>query len=186
MHSMNVLTINTAPEDGTDLIQIAEDARGYFPKETWTEVGYLGELGLEHDVTIKIGGESTGAFLFEKLTRRVRSRKYAHRSTDLLLGLTQDPIVAMYHSFEGKHLKRTLYLVHDYVTTTVGIVSFFRVHEDHSRKLVAHGLGHSRGLQHHLEPVDLMYPGLLRTPALTVEGFCEVCSQKLKEEPSDA
>jgi len=99
----------------------------------------------------------------------------------LLLGGTPDPVVALYCFFDGKNFKKTLYLVHDYVTEKVGVVSFFQLDEENSRKVVAHGLGHNRGLRHHMEPIDLMYPELLRFPILQVEGFCRVCLRTLKK-----
>ena len=179
MHSVNVLTINGKPENELDLVKSAEDARSYFPTKTWDEIRYLGKLGLEYDVKIGTVGESFGAFLFEKLTKRIRGIKDSYGLINLLLAITSDPIVDMYYFFDGKHFKRSLYLVHDYVAETVGVVSLFRVNEESSSKVVAHGLGHSRGLRHHLEPIDIMYPGLLRTSTLEVEGFCKVCLQKL-------
>jgi predicted Zn-dependent protease len=97
---------------------------------------------------------------------------------DLLLAITPEPVVALYYFFNGKGFKRTLYFVHDYVDETVGIVSLFQVKTKEADKVIAHGLGHSRGLRHHLEPVDLMHPELLRT-ALDIEGFCKVCLRRL-------
>lgn len=179
MQSINVLTINGEPENGLDLVKVAEDARGYFPTETWNDIKYLGKLSLNHDAKIVASGESFGAFLFDKLTKRIRRIKDSHGLMNLLLGITSDPILAMYYFFDGKHFKRALYLVHDYVTEAIGVVSLFRVNERRSSKVVAHGLGHSKGLRHHQEPIDIMYSGLLRTPTLQVEGFCKVCLHKL-------
>lgn len=185
MWSINVLTINEEPQDERDLVKIAENARRYFPTETWDDIKYLGKLSLKHDIKIATNEESFGAFLFDKLTKKIRKIKDSHRLINLLLGITPDPIIAMYYFFDGKHFKRTLYLVHDYVAETVGVVSLFRVNEESSSKVVAHGLGHSRGLRHHLEPIDLMYSELLRTPILQVEGFCKVCLDKLTKNQTD-
>jgi predicted Zn-dependent protease len=131
-------------------------------------------------------GESLGAFLFEKLTKRIGKIKDSHGLMNLLLAITPDPIVAIYYFFDGKHFRRTLCLVHDYVAETVGVVSLFRVTKRYSSKVVAHGLGHNRGLRHHLKPIDLMYPGLLRTHTLEVEGFCKACLDKLTQNQTDA
>jgi len=185
MRSINVLTINGKPENGRDLVKITEDARSYFPTETWDDIRFLGKLSLEHDVKIVTNGESLGAFLFEKLTKRIGRIRDSHRLMNILLGITPDPIVAMYYFFDGKHFKRALYLVYDYVAETVGVVSLFRLNDGSSSKVVAHGLGHSRGLRHHLEPIDLMYTELLRTPTLQVEGFCKVCLHKLTKNQTD-
>jgi len=179
MHSINVLTINGKPENERDLVKIVEDARSYFPMETWDDIIYLGKLSLEHDVKIAKSGESFGAFLFEGLIKRIKRIKDSDRLMSLLLGITPDPIVAMHYFFDGKNFKRALYLVHDYVAERVGVVSLFRLNEETSSKVMAHGLGHNRGLRHHVEPIDLMYSELLRFPILQVEGFCQVCLHML-------
>lgn len=185
MRSINVLTINGEPENERDLVKIVEDAKTYFPTETWYDVRYLGELCLEHDFKIETSRESSGAFLFEKLVERIGSIKDSDRLLNLLLGITPDPIVAVYYFFDGKTFKRAFYLVHDYVAEKIGVVSLFQVKEEFSSKVVAHGLGHNRGLCHHVKPIDLMYSKLLRVPALQVEGFCEVCLRKLKKDQTD-
>lgn len=181
MQAINVLTISSGPENDRDLVEIIEDARDYFPKKTWDEIRYLEELSLEHDVKIAVGREHSEAFLFEKLVKRVVKMKGSEGSSSLLLGVTTDPIVALYHSFDGTRFRRTVYLVHDYVSEKVGVVSLFRVNRCSSSKVVAHGLGHNRGLSHHTKPIDLMNPGLLRLPTLQVEGFCEACLLRLTE-----
>lgn len=182
---IHILTINTDPGNGRDLVKTAEEALSYFPAETWDDIEYLGKLSRKHDAKIAIGEDSCGAFLFERLTKMFGRIQESYRSIDLLLGVTLDPIVAVYQYFDGKGFKQALYLVHDYVTETIGVISFFRVEETASSKVVAHGLGHSKGLRHHLEPVDLMHPELLRTSTLQVEGFCEACLSMLTKEHRD-
>jgi len=185
MRSINVLTINEEPENERDMVRIVEEAGRYFPTETWSDVRYLGKLNLEHDVKIASNRECFGAFLFEKLIGRIERIKDSDRLKTLLLGITPDPIIAMRYFFDRKHFKRTLYLVHDYMAETIGVVSLFRVNDESSSKVVAHGLGHSRGLRHHAEPIDIMYFELLRFPTLRVEGFCESCLRKLKTDKTD-
>ena len=182
MHAINVLTINEEPENERDLIKIVEDARKYFPVETWDDIRYLGKLSLEHDIKIAANEELFGAFLFEKLIERIKKIIDSDKLVNLLLGITPDPIVAVYYFFDGKKFKRTLSLVHDYMMKKVGVVSFFRVNEEYSSKVVAHGLGHNKGLCHHVEPIDLMYSELLRISTLQVEGFCKICLRKLKKD----
>ncbi len=182
MRSIDILLVNGEPENERDVIRIVEDASNFFPIETWGDVKYLAKLMLEHDVTIATGGESFGAFLFEKLTKRIGRIKRSNKLTNLLLGITPDPIIAVYYFLDGRRFRRTLHLVHDYVDERIGVVSLFRVNEESSSKVVAHGLGHNRGLRHHLEPIDLMYTELLRTSTLQVEGFCKVCVRKLTED----
>lgn len=185
MWPVDVLTINEEPENERDLIRIVEDAKSYFPTETWEDIRYLGKLSLEHDIKISTGGELLGAFLFEKLIERIERAKVSDGLMRLLLGITPDPIVAMYYFFDGKFFKRVVYLVHDYVAKKVGVVSIFRVDEESSSKVVAHGLGHNRGLRHHAKPIDLMYSELLRSSVLQVDGFCEICLRKLKKDKTD-
>lgn len=179
MQSVNVLTINEGHENGHDLIKVTEYARSYFPTETWDDIRYLGSLNWKHDIEVQTNGESLGAFLLENLTKLIGKIKDSHKFMPLLLGITPDPIIAMYYFFDGKHFKRALYLVHDYVTEMVGVVSLYQLNKGSSSKVLAHGLGHSRGLRHHSQPIDLMYSELLRTPTLQVEGFCKVCLNKL-------
>ncbi len=181
MRSIDVLTINDDPESDRDLVRIVEDARCYFPSETWNAIHYLGKLRLEHDFNIAANEELFGAFLFEKLVERIENIKHPDRLMSLLLGITSDPIIAMYYFFDGKHFKKASYLVHDYVAERVGVVSLFRVDKGASSKVVAHGLGHNRGLRHHLKPIDLMYSKLLKSPTLQVEGFCKICMDKLRK-----
>lgn len=185
MRSIDVLTINEEPENEADLVKIVEDAKSYFPSETWNTIHYLGKLSLEHDFNIATSEELFGAFLFEKLVERIEKIKHPHRLMSLLLGITPDPIVAVYYFFDGKRFKRAFYLVHDYVAERVGVVSLFRVDEGASSKVVAHGLGHNRGLRHHVKPIDLMYSKLLKSPTLQVEGFCKVCVDKLEKDETD-
>ena len=182
VHSINVLTINEQVEDERDLVKIIEDAKDYFPTKTWDVVRYLGKLSLEHDFKIAINEESTGAFLFERLVERIEKIKTSDKLMNLLLGITPDPIVASYYFFDGSNFKKARYLVHDYVTEKVGVVSLFKVEDEASSKVVAHGLGHNRGLRHHAEPIDLMYSGLLKSLNLRVDGFCKICVRKLAAE----
>lgn len=186
MQFLNVLTINTEFKNGQHLVKITEDARDYFPTISQDEIHYLGNLSLEHDLKIAMSERNFGAFLFEKMTRRIEKMEDYNKSRGLLLGITSDPIVTIHHFFDRKHFKRVQYLVHDYVTKTVGVVSLFQVNMKHASKVVAHGLGHSKGLRHHSQPIDLMYSGMLRTPKLQVEGFCSACLHKLTENQTDA
>ena len=179
MQVIDVLTINEEPENEQDMVKIAEDAMRYFPFGTWNDVRYLGKLSLDHDVEITTSEESLGAFLFKKLIKRIRRIGNSYGASNLLLGMTPEPVVGTYCFLEGTHLKRTSYLVHDYVSEAVGIASLFRVGEGSSSKMVAHGLGHSKGLVHHTEPIDLMYSELLDASKLEVEGFCKLCLSKL-------
>ncbi|MGD8506947.1 MAG: hypothetical protein PVF15_09845 [Candidatus Bathyarchaeota archaeon] len=179
MQSINVVTINAECEQEQDLVKIVEDARNYFPSATWDNVLHNGKHRLKHDIKVTTKGESFEAFLFKNLAEKLGKISKPHRPMSLLLAITPNPVVAMYCYFDGKRFKRSLYLVHDYVNETFGVVSLFHVKERSSSKVIAHGLGHGKGLNHHLEPADLMHPELLRTSTLQVEGFCKACLQKL-------
>ena len=186
MGSITVLTISGRTEDKEDVVEIVEDASGYFPTDTWDDIIYIGKISLEHDFKVATGRESYGAFLFQKVIKRIRKVRDSNRLISLLLGITSDPIVAVHHFFDRTNFKRAFYLVHDYVDEKAGVVSLFQVEEETSSKLVAHGLGHNRGLSHHIEPIDLMYSELLKSPILQVDGFCEVCLRKLAKDRTDA
>ncbi len=182
MASINVLTINEEPEEKRDLVKIVDNAKSYFPSETWDDIYYIGKLILDHDVKITLSEDCLGAFLFEKLIGRIKRIRDADDLMNVLLAVTPDPIVAQYHSFDGKNFVRTVYLVHDYVAENAGVVSFFKINDRSSSKVVAHGLGHNKGLRHHAVPIDLMHSELLRLPVLQVEGFCRVCLRKLAQD----
>jgi predicted Zn-dependent protease len=186
MQPIRVLTISGKTEDKEDLVEIVEDASDYFPTDTWDTIIYIGKLSLEHDFKVATNRESYGAFLFQRLLKRIRKVRDSTNLISLLLGITSDPVVAVHHFFDRTNFKRRFYLVHDYVDETAGIVSLFQVKEEISSKLVAHGLGHNRGLRHHIEPIDLMYFELLKSPMLQVDGFCEVCLRKLRKEETVA
>ena len=85
MQSINILTINEKVENETDIIKVIENAKDYFPKETWGTVQYLGKVRLEYDVKIAVNEESLGAFLFEKLIRRIRKVKGSDKFGTLLV-----------------------------------------------------------------------------------------------------
>ncbi len=185
MGSISVLTICDEPGNVGDLASIVEGAKEFFPADVWGPVNYLGELSLQHDVEIAARGEFFGAFIFEKLIEKVRELKHSNKAGDLLLAVTPDPIVATHFFFNGKTFERTSYLVHDYVARENGVVSLFAIEEDASSKVVAHGLGHNKGLRHHAEPIDLMYSELLQVPSLRVEGFCNLCLDQLAGKRKD-
>ena len=186
MQSIDVLTVNAELENAADFVKVVEDAKEYFPKENWQEVRYFGKVSLGYDFRISSGDQTFGALLFEKLVREFEKIKDSEGLMSLLLGITPDPVVASHYFFDGKSFRRAAYIVHDFVGERVGVVSFFKVTEESASKVVAHGLGHNRGLRHHVKPIDIMYSGLLRIPALQVDGFCRACMYKLKAAAKEA
>ena len=186
MQSISVLTISGEQENDKDMVKIVEVARDYFPTQTWEDIGYIGKLSFEHDFKVATSRESYGAFHFQKLISKLRRVRDSKKLVNLLLGITADPMVAVYHFFDRTNFKRAFYLVHDYVDEKVGVVSLFQVSEGSSSRLVAHGLGHNRGLRHHVKPIDLMYSELLSSLTLQVDGFCEACLRKLAKDEKNA
>lgn len=178
---IDLLTINETLENEKELIKIVEQATKYFPKGTWEAVEYLGNLTMKHDLKIASKERVYGAFIFEKLIQKIRKLKAAFKTFELLLGITSDPIVTIYYRFEKGAYERIVNIVHDYVSEDVGIVSFFRAKGELARKLVAHGLGHNRGLRHHMTPIDVMYVDLLNYPRLDRKIFCRECINKLRK-----
>jgi hypothetical protein len=183
---IDVLMINEGIDGEEDLIRVIDDAKKYFPQESWGAVNYLGELRLDHDIKIGTDEQSFGAFLFEKLIRRIKRAAGRDSLVGLLLGITLDPVLVVNYSFDGRNFRRTGYFVHDFVAEKIGVVSFFRIHKPSCAKVVAHGLGHNKGLNHHVHPIDLMYVELLKEPMLQVEGFCNICLRKLKNDRLDS
>lgn len=180
MEPIGLLAIN--PETNEQVHNFAktvEVATSYFPIETWDSIKYLGEINTRCDVRILAGKTVCEAFLFKRLVERVRKFRKMSKWLNLLLGVTTDPIIATYWYFDGKRFKRANYLITDYVARSIGVVSFFQVECESSKKVVAHGLGHNRGLRHHIEPVDIMYTELLKASTLRVEGFCEACKKEM-------
>lgn len=183
MQPICVLTIN-GEQKNEEMVRVVEDASGYFPTYIWEDIEYIGKLSLQHDFKVAASGESYGAFLFQKLINKVRRVRDPNRMS-LLLGITANPVVAVYHFFDRTRFRKAVYLVHDYVDEKVGVVSLFQVDEESSSRLVAHGLGHNRGLRHHVEPIDLMYSALLSSSTLQVDGFCKDCLRKLTKDKTD-
>jgi predicted Zn-dependent protease len=179
--SIDVLTINEDPKNKKELIEILWQACEYFPRGTWESIEYLGNLNMNHDVRIATNKRIYGAFIFGKLVRKIRKLKKMFEAFEPLLGITSDPIVSVYYRFEMGTYERVVNLIHDYVSEDVGVVSLFRVKEESASRLIAHGLGHNRGLRHHMDPVDLMYIDLLNHPTLYKETFCKKCVSKLKK-----
>ena len=103
---------NEQPHDFTKTIQIAT---GYFPSETWGNIEYLGEITAKSDVRILAGKTVCEAFLFRRLVERVSKFRKTSKWFNLLLGITADPIIATYWSFDGKRFKRVSYMIADYV-----------------------------------------------------------------------
>ncbi|UCD96371.1 MAG: hypothetical protein JSV35_07770 [Candidatus Bathyarchaeota archaeon] len=180
MEPIGVLAINPEtkeqPHDFTKTVQVATS---YFPSETWDGIEYLGEINARCDVRILVGKSVHEAFLFRRLVEKVNVFRKRSNWINVLLGITVKPVIATHWCFDGIRFKRVSYFVVDYVAKSVGIVSFYQVEGEFPTKVVAHGLGHSKGLRHHTEPLDVMYSDLLRASTLYVEGFCHTCKTEI-------
>lgn len=181
MSSMEMLTINEASKSIKSILEIVWRALEYFPKGMWDEVKYLGNVNISYDVKIKIRGMPHKAFIFDNLLTKIKSIRRAIGIRGFLLAVTVDPIVAVYPRIESRGISHMISLVRDYASSDVGMVSLFAMEDETAIMVTAHGLGHSRGLRHHSEPIDLMYEGLLRSKTLGREGFCGDCLKRMAE-----
>ncbi|NIR87662.1 hypothetical protein GWO13_08935 [Candidatus Bathyarchaeota archaeon] len=179
---LDVLTINEKPKNKENLLEIIYQAFCYFPQGIWQGIKYQGNINVKHDLKIKSKEKIYGAFIFNSLMVRIREKKNTLNSQGLLLAVTHDPVIAIYHRFESDRFKKIVNLIRDYVIKDVGMVSLFEVKKEAATKISAHGLGHNKGLKHHAEPIDLMYARLLDGYPIKKEGFCNKCQRKLKKE----
>lgn len=180
MQTLDMLTINEEPENKENLLEIVWNAFDYFPEDIWEGVKYLGNISVKHDLKIKSKERFYGAFIFDNLIDRIREMKNVLKTRGLLLAVTHDPVIAIYHRFELERFKRIINLIRDYVSKDLGMVSLFEMGEETATKIAAHGLGHNQGLRHHAEPIDLMYARLLNGHPIKKNGFCSQCQRKLK------
>jgi len=181
MQSLDMLTINEEFRNREDLVEMMWKAFSYFPRGIWEGVNFVGNMNVKCDLKIRSKQDVCGAFIFSHLLRKIKDMKNILKTEDLLLAMTHDPVIAVYHRFEVDRFKRTINIVHDYVSNDVGMVSLYETDEDAAAKVAAHGLGHNQGLTHHAEPIDLMYEGLLHGRPIEIDGFCNECKRKLKK-----
>ena len=177
-----MLTINEDDKSSVEISEIIWRALEYFPRDLWIGVNYLGNMNMEHDVKLRSKETVYRAFIFHNLIEKIRRIRKLLKIKEVLLAVTCDPIIAIYHRFEVEKLSCFANLIHDYVSGDVGVVSLFQIEEEKASKVVAHGLGHNRGLRHHVEPVDIMYEGLLKHTALRKNGFCNECLKRMIRE----
>jgi hypothetical protein len=182
MPLLNVVTVNEELESKEDLLEVIWRALEYFPGGLWEGANYLGNLDIKYDLKIKSKGNIYGAFTLSRLMEKIGRVRRMLQIKDLLLAVTCDPIITVYHRFEGEGFKQIANLVYDYVSREIGVVSLFRIGTEHdvtAARVVAHGLGHSKGLRHHPKPIDLMCEGLLEHDKLINDGFCNECLKKM-------
>ena len=184
MLSLDLLTINEDLRNREDLAEIFWKAFEYFPDGVWRETSFVGNLNVRFDLEIRLDEVFHGAFIFSHLLRRIRKMKDLLRIEDLLLGVTHDPVIVMYYRFDVDRFRQIVDIVHDYVSDDVGLISLFETDEGVFPRIAAHGLGHSLGLKHHAQPLDLMYIGLLHGSPISINGFCEECKGKLNKRRS--
>ncbi len=179
MRYIDLLTINRDFGE-ENLVEVMWNALRYFPDELWDGINYVGNINIGYDFKISFRGESYGAFLLKNLIEKVRIFKKIFEIANLLVALTCEPVIVSHYRFEKGGFKRINNLVRDYMCEDLGILSLFKLDEEISVRIAAHGLGHSQGLPHHPEPIDLMYVGLLNGSSLIEEGFCGECRVKLE------
>jgi hypothetical protein len=177
---LDVFTLNQDSQDRWELIEIVQLAMEYFPDKIWDGVKYIGNMDVTHNFKIKINQELRGAFDINVLIKRIRELRVLLEIDNLLLALTSDPVVLSYYRYGADKFNRILSLVKDFVASDIGLISLFDTDEETAIRISAHGLGHSKGLIHHSEPLDLMYVGLLDGSPLRNNSFCEDCKKKLE------
>jgi hypothetical protein len=185
MQSLDMLTINEELRNREDLVELMWKAFSYFPRGIWEGVNFVGNISVKCHLEIRSKQDVCGALIFSHLLRKIKEMKNIFRTGDLLLAMTHDPVIVVYHRFEADRFKRTISIVHDYVSDNVGMISLYETDENVAAKVAAHGLGHNQGLAHHVEPVDLMYVELLHGRPIEIDGFCNECRRKLKKSGSD-
>ena len=185
MPLLDVLTVNDRCESEEGLLETIYRALEYFPRGLWEGANYLGDINVEYDVKVRSKYGVYGAFVLKNLLEKMKEVKRILQLNNLLLAVTYDPIITVYHEFDAGRFRRVANLVHDYFSRDIGLVSFFRVRDDeNAARILAHGLGHSRGLRHHMKPIDIMYVGLLEHAKLENNGFCNECIRKMVDENS--
>lgn len=181
MTALDILSINEDPGDRECLTETVWKALKYFPEGLWNAVNYLGNISVKCDLEISSGGRNQGALSFQSLVKRLREARRIRMVKRLLLAVTHEPVILSYFRFEVDRFKRIVNLIRDYVSNDVGLVSLFRVEEEANVKIAAHGLGHNQGLEHHMQPDDLMYESLIQDlESVRIDGFCAVCQKKLR------
>ena len=181
MQLLDMMTINEEAENNDDVMEIVWKAFDYFPEGVWEGIKYVGNVKVKHDLKIKIKEKVYGAFIFNHLITKIKEIRGLLESENLVLALTHDPVITVYHRLEEEGFKRIVNLVRDYVSRDAGLVSLFETEEETATKIAAHGLGHNQGLEHHAKPVDLMYARLLNGNPIERDGFCIECKRKLRK-----
>lgn len=179
MPSIEMLTVNEAYRSVEDILEILSRALEYFPKGLWDGIDYLGNINMKYDVKVRFKEATYGAFILSNFIEKIRKIRRILQIKDLLLAVTQDPVIDVYPMLDYEKIRRVARLIHDFVSTDIGVVSLFNIEGEGAIKVTAHGLGHNRGLRHHNEPIDLMYEGLLRQRTISNEGFCSDCLKKI-------
>jgi len=178
--NLDLVTINCEDRTDVDYSKIVEVATELFPITILDGISDKGNIQVPSPVGAVIKGRSYEALLFQELLTKLKKLK----GQDPLMGMTKDPVIAVYQFFDRTKFKKSVYMIHDYMDGRIGFVSLFGLESlgyGDLSKLVAHALGHKEGLSHHLEPIDLMYMELVSGYQSIKQAFCPVCVDKLKK-----
>ena len=178
--SIEMLTINEETNTLEDLVELMWKALAYFPSGIWTGVNYMGNVNFGCDLEVELREELYKAFVFPQILKRIRKIKKKFMTQNFVFAVTHNPVVMLHYGFHIDTFKRRVSLVHDYAAADVGLLSLFKKGGNEGIKIAAHGLGHSQGLEHHNEPVDLMYVGLLTGEPIKMNKFCHESLRELK------
>ncbi|MHA1239063.1 MAG: hypothetical protein ACTSSJ_07525 [Candidatus Odinarchaeia archaeon] len=184
MSKIEVLTIKNNSDNHpteSELLKTIEKAVKYFPKGIWDAIEYLGSINLDCDLKLVIKGKILSGYLFQKTISKIRKIKENLKINELTMAVTFNPIIYLYYKIINGKLEKIVNLVHDYVNKHVGVISLFEIDSKLHPKVAAHGLGHSKGLEHHFKPVDLMYVNILKEMPKHADVFCPECTSKLQK-----
>jgi predicted Zn-dependent protease len=166
---LDVVTINSE-DPNQDLVKLVEEGVEFFPPYIWDSINYTGEVEFPCDRELFMGERFIPSFEYRKLISRLRKIKRKKP----LLGIISNHLVYFESIFyENGKLKISYMPIRDYMEE-VGFVSLLKLENQVASKIIAHALGHNRGLEHHHIPIDLMYPEL-RDITYVPEQFCKKC-----------
>lgn len=178
---LQFLSINGAVKDKENLAEIVGRASELFPRNLWEDVEYLWNVKIDPDVPIEYKKKPYLAFSIEKIKRKMRYLRKILEPPSTLFGITYDPIVVSFSGFENGVYMNLYGLVREDFYGDIGFFSLFDTEEEKSHPLIAHGLGHSFGLDHHTKPIGIMYDRISSVHSEGLEEFCPDCTRFLED-----
>jgi len=171
---LDVVTVNSK-DPYQDLVQFVEEGTNLFPLKIVDSINYAGEVEYPYDKKLFMNEEPIPSFDFRKLILRLNRIK----GKNPLMAIITNHLVYLESIFQQNGKYKISYMpIRDYMEE-VGFVCLLRLADQHMSKVIAHTIGHSRGLGHHKRPIDLMY-AFLEPETHYPEPFCENCIYTLE------